>query len=90
MFFQPRHYLEEIDVKVSGVWRGPVAAVGPVVTVTDVRGAPAHQSHLKKSRKLSFYSGCSHQDPVFMNGKKHADLEVTLSLLQKQGSTRVT
>lgn len=50
MLFQPRHYLEQVDVKVSSVRRRLVTAV-PFQTwdqrVAYVRGAPAHYPHLE-------------------------------------------
>ncbi len=50
VLFEPRHYLEQVDVKVSSIWWRPLAAVPTpawVEWVAHVRGAPAHYSHLE-------------------------------------------
>lgn len=59
MLFQPRHQLEEVDVKVASIRRGSVTGVTScqwVGLVAHIYGAPAHYPHLVMKAGTTFES----------------------------------
>lgn len=85
MLLQPRHYLEEVNVKVSSIWRRP-----PRVSYyfTHIYDAPRHHTYLVIREGNCRFNPDS---PAKLGSYKYrqTDLKVALLFLQKQGPTRI-